>query len=299
MATSAAGVVAAGHDAVPDPDPDPVPAHRHPTIVDQPGLDPPVPHGPVELGGVVVGGHRDRQPLLVLLGRDLVGQRRHRLGPAVMDHHRPPLYQRRGYQVGIAAVSQQQGQIGVVDVGACDRQAGGVDGDDQEPVDPLQYDRPLGGPAGRGFHDPTPPDRPQLAGIAHQPDRRPGLGGHVDEGVGLVHGHQPGLVHHYHRPPRQHRRWPGPPIDPAGARVFLAYRQPRPPAHLAPAEPVLIHQLRQRRRRHPHLAAGHQRRLAGGGHHHHLPALDVQPLPGRRQHPGLAGPGRADHHLQA
>ena len=120
-----------------------------------------------------------------------------------MDDHRPPLHQRCGHQLGITAVTQQEGQIRVVPVGFGDRQAVLVDGDRQEPVDLIQHDGPLVGPPSRRFHDPAPPDRPQLAGIADQPDRRTGLGGHVDEGVGLVHGHQPGLVHHDHRPRRQ------------------------------------------------------------------------------------------------
>ena len=60
---------------------------------------------------------------------------------AVMDDHRPPLHQRCRHQFGITAVTQQEGQIGVVPVGFGDRQAGLVDGDRQEPVDLIQHDR--------------------------------------------------------------------------------------------------------------------------------------------------------------
>ena len=233
------------------------------------------------------------------LGGHLGGDGRDGLGLAVMDDHRPPLHQRRGHQVGIAPVTQQQGQIGVVHIGSGHRQTGLVDGDGQEPVDLIQHDRPLLSPPPGGFHHPAPPDRPQLAGIADQADGRPGLGGHVDEGVGLIHGHQPGLVDHDHRPARKRQFRAGASVDPAGDRVFLAHLQSPPSAQLIPAEPVLVDQLRQRRPLHPHLPAGHQRRFAGRGHHHQVPALAVQSLLGHRQHPGLAGPGRADHHLQA
>ena len=61
--------------------------------------------------------------VLVLLGRHLAGQHGDGLSRAVMDDHRPPLHQRCRHQFGITAVTQQQGQIRVVDVGFGDRQA--------------------------------------------------------------------------------------------------------------------------------------------------------------------------------
>ena len=78
-----------------------------------------------------------------------------------------------------------------IDLG--EREAGLVGAEAQEPVHLVELDGTLHPTAG-ALHDPAAADRPELAGVPHQTKRGGGLPRQLDERVGLIHGHEGGLV---------------------------------------------------------------------------------------------------------